>query len=487
LSAEEAAKRPLTVAIISAEASGDRAGAGLAAELKRLRPNIALWGTGGKYLREAGADVVIDSSRWGVIGAASALAILPRILAARRKLMAELKRRPPDVLVPIDAGAFHLGFGPIEGLCSWARRELPLTKILYYFPPGSWRRTLKRTTLAGVTDAVATPFPWSETELRRLGVNARFVGHPLLDLVKPSLPFADFAARYGLDGDRPVVGLLPGSRRQEISEILPVQLEAAAIIHRRVPGVQFLLALAPTVDRNDIIRAVEALRRRHGKTASDLFRHVAERLRSEADGDNRPKTVAVPQMVTPQGTLHNAPPGRDDFAARTRQQLAESSQGRASGDFALTIVEDATYDVMSASDVLLTASGTATLEAAILGKPMVIMYRFAVWHAPEYWIVKKSIPKYVGLPNLLANRRVVPEYLQNDATPDALAGEIIGYLLEPARLLKAREELQSVVALLGTPGGAARAAAMVLELGNGGALDASGEPSPVPNGKTRTA
>ncbi len=469
----------MQVAIISAEASGDRAGAGLATELKLLRPNIVLWGTGGKYLREAGADVFIDSSRWGVIGAASALAILPRILAARRKLMAELKRRPPDVLVPIDAGAFNLGFGSIEGLCSWARRELPQTKILYYFPPGSWRRTLKRTTLGGVTDAVATPFPWSETELQRFGVNARFVGHPLLDLVKPSEPFADFAARYHLDPDRPVVGLLPGSRRQEISEILPVQLQAAAIIHRRVPGVQFLLALAPTVDKNDIIRAVEALRRRHGKTASDVFHQIADRLRSEVEGDTRPKTVAVPQMVTPQGTIHNAPPGRDDFAARTRQQLAESSRERASGDFALTIVEDATYDVMSASDVLLTASGTATLEAAILGKPMVIMYRFALWHAPEYWIVRKSIPKYVGLPNLLADRKVVPEYLQNDATPDALAGEIIGYLLEPALLLKAREELQAVVALLGAPGGASRAAAMVLDLArdNVGDREPPGAPS----------
>ena len=105
----------MRIAITAAEASGDRVAGQLARELKRLAPDVELCGTGGKWLREAGAEVIVDASHWGVIGIASALKLIPRMFAARQRLLAELRRRPPDALVPIDAGAFHLGFGPIPG------------------------------------------------------------------------------------------------------------------------------------------------------------------------------------------------------------------------------------------------------------------------------------------------------------------------------------------------------------------------------------
>ena len=448
----------MQIAIVSGEASGDRAGGQLAGEIFRLRPDAAVWGTGGKYLRAAGAEVVIDSSRWGVVGVASGVRLLPRILRGRARLQREMLRRRPDVLVAIDAGAFHQGFMGLEGLCPWTRRVLPQTRILYYFPPGSWRQTLRATRLARFTDAVATPFPWSETELKRLGVNATFVGHPLLDLVKPSLLPAEFARQYHLDPDRPVVGILPGSRQQEIAAILPTQLEAAAIIHGRVPGVQFLLALAPTVDRADVMRVVESLRRRNAVLREALHR-MEERLRDEMTGKR------LPALVTTGGTLAPRPPSRPQWEAVAAQRPR---------DFALTIAEDATYDVMAASDVLMATSGTATLEAAILGRPMVIMYRMARANIVEYQFVKKTLPPFIGMPNLIAGRMIAPEFIQDAATPAAIAGAIITLLLEPARMLQMREDLQQVVAQLGHPGGATRAAEMVIALAT---ANPAGEPA----------
>jgi len=461
-SSRAAGAKTVQIAIITGEASGDRVGGQLATEIRRLRPDATIWGTGGHFLKSAGVDLVIDSSRYGAIGFAAAMKILPRILRARKRLHRELLQRRPDLIVAVDAGAFNVGFGPWIGLCPWTRRHLPDTRILYYFPPGSWRRTLKSTPLGPITDAVATPFPWSESELRRLGVNARFVGHPLLDLVRPSEPLAVFADRYGVDTDRPVVGLLPGSRTQEIAEILPLQLEAAAIIHKRVPGVQFLMALAPTVDRQDVVRAVERLRERSGGHLAELLHRLEDTLLRDPTGGG-PRAQRVPPLaVTPQGAV--LPSREDPFVSRTRAQLERAESGREGRDFALAIVENATYDVMAASDVLLTASGTATLEAAILGKPMVIVYRLGLAHWFEYQIVKKRLPPFIGLPNLIAGKRICPEFVQDGAKPEAMAAEVIGLLLEPERLLRMREDLRTTIAHLGEPGGASRAAEMVVTL-----------------------
>lgn len=432
----------MQVAIITGEASGDRVGGQLAEEIRKRCPAASIWGSGGTYLRRAGAEVLWDSSRLGGIGIASMLRLIPRLIAIRLALQRELLRRRPDVLVAVDAGAFNVP------LCRWTRQRLPETRILYYFPSGSWRRSLRETSLAGITDRVATPFPWSETELRRLAVDAVFVGHPLLDLVRPTEPLDTFAARYGLDTDRPVVALLPGSRAQEIAQILPLQLDAARIIHRRVPGVQFLLALAPTVDRADVIQIVERMQAAHGSG------------HGEAAGSRAGASAHLPPLVTAEGAL--LPP---EEAASLAKAPAKSMEMPADdGRFPLAIVEDAAYDVMAASDVLITTSGTATLEAAILDRPMVITYRLSRVNGLEYTLRKRSLPPYIGMPNILADRCICPEFIQDAATPENLAGEVIDLLLDPERLHRMKEDLRAAVRLLGEPGGAARTAQMVVEL-----------------------
>jgi lipid-A-disaccharide synthase len=454
---------PIQVAIITGEASGDRVGGQLAREIKRLRPDAVLFGTGGTYLEEAGVELLVDSSRWGVVGIISGLKVLPRILAARGRLFQELQQRKPDVIVPIDAGAFNLGFAWIEGLCSFVRRTLPDTKILYFFPPGSWRRTLKGSPLAPLTDKVATPFPWSETELRKFGVDATFVGHPLLDLVKPSEPLETFAERHGIDRERPVVGILPGSRVQEIEEVLPVQLAAATIIHHRVPAAQFLIALAPTVDRDSVLRQIE----REKRNRETEMRRAREAQEREREWNEEGMRGAVP--VADGGGQRVG--GANDLQRRQQEWIRRHSEMPPVGDYPLAIVENATYDVMAASDVLLVTSGTATLEAAIFGKPMVIVYRLSRSNIVEYQFVKNRLPKYIGMPNILAEKGIVPEFIQDDATPDALAGEIIGLLLEPERMLQQREDLRAATTLLGEPGGAARTAKMVVELAESAARE----------------
>jgi lipid-A-disaccharide synthase len=325
---------------------------------------------------------------------------------------------------------------------------------LYYVPPGSWRRELKASPLAHLADVVATPFPWSETELRKFGVNAYFVGHPLLDSVRPSQSPEAFAQKWGLDKERPLVGILPGSRAGEIAHVLPVQLAAASIIHRRVPSAQFLVGVAPTVDRQTIVRAVEREQAKTGEAHQAVL----------PQGSGTLGTIAVPVEG---GTGARA----EDLAKRQQEWIRRAAElPNPSGPFPIAVVENATYDVIAASDVLLITSGTATLEAAILGKPMVIAYKMASVNQIEYHFVRQRLPRFIGMPNLLANKRICPEFIQEAVTPDALANEIIGLLLEPERMLQMRTDLREAVSLLGQPGGAARTAEMVIALANGETL-----------------
>lgn len=432
----------LNVAIVAGEASGDRAGGQLARELLLRLPEAKIWGAGGKYLRDAGAEVVVETSRFGVVGIASAVRQLPKMLGARKKLLAELAKRKPDLIVAVDAGAVQLGIGPWEGILPWARKNLPDAKLLYFFPPGSWRRALTRTSLGPVTDAVASPFEWNARELTRLGVrNVHWVGHPLLDLAQPSQPATEFADRYGIDLDRPVVGLLPGSRFQEIRHILPAQLEAAAQIHRRVPGVQFVLALAPSVDRAEVVKALERVRHRR-----------VEQPKSERAGGISGIPIALP-----------AEGSAEELARRQKAWIERAGGDPGDGNFPLVIVEDGTYDVMNVSDALICTSGTATLEAAILKKPLVIVYKFGVENLLEARLVQKKTP-IVGMPNLLAERFIVPELIQENCTPEKISSEIIDLLLEPERLIQMKSDLGEAVKLLGAPGGAGRTADLAVEL-----------------------
>src|SRR6266851_4026712 len=221
---------------------GQGSGASASADLSPLTPHpspLSLWGVGGARMREAGVELRFDSTHWGAMGTYEALKLAPRLLWVLSRVKRDLLAARPDVLVLIDFGAFN------ARAAAWAKRQG--LRVFYYFPPGSWRRGPIRPgprSLPTVTDRIATPFPWSETALREAGADAHFVGHPLLDIARPTMSREAFRELHGIPLDAPLVCYLPGSRRHELRYIWPAMQGAAAALSQRIPGLAHVVAPA---------------------------------------------------------------------------------------------------------------------------------------------------------------------------------------------------------------------------------------------------
>lgn len=449
-------EKPLKIAFVAGEPSGDRQGAALLAALRaQATPRtVEVWGIGGHFLGEAGVRLRHNSDPWAAIGIADTLAKIPHMLWVLEDMKRALRRDPPDALVLIDAGAFNV---PLAG---WVKAN-SICPVFYYFPPGSWRRQAGprkgKSNLAQVTDRIVTPFPWSQEILRQIGADAHFVGHPLLDLVKPALTDREYYERFGLDPHRPLVALLPGSRQGEIRHILPILLGAAGEITRRIPGVQFVLALSSSSVRRlteDLIRREQ----RAGGHAARLQLLMAQAGGKLAQIAHSTLTTPVPRLATNEGWTLPAKDALSETPGRTAPPHG--------GPAPLVICEGLTWDVLSRCDLALTKSGTATLEAMILKKPMVIVYRGSRLMALEWRLRRRSLNiAHIGLPNILADERLFAELIQDEATPEAIAGLAVELLLQPGRILALKERLHDLVRdNLGEPGGVGRAAALLLEM-----------------------
>jgi len=377
-----------SIAVSAGESSGDLNGAHLVSAMAGIDPELRFWGAGGPRMRAAGVEIAVDTSGGGTIGIATTLASLPRTSLQYIRLRRLILARRPDLFVCIDFGAFNIRLGQI------AHRNG--IRVVYYFPPSSWRRKPKNAAkLIACGGKVVTPFDWSAELLSAAGVDARFVGHPLVDIVKSSTPREQFLRELGLDPSVITIGLFPGSRSHEIGQHLPVLVACAGIMHAELARVQFVVGAARDAQR--MRRLIEHLRR-----------------------DNR------------------AP---------------------------IAVVENRSYDCMAASDLLITASGTATLEAAIIGVPMVIIYRGSRAMRLEYALRKSILEEFIGMPNIVADRGVCPELINDDANPEAVADVALSILRDEARTQRMRSELADVRARLGQPGAVARAARVVLEMG----------------------
>jgi lipid-A-disaccharide synthase len=369
--------------VVAGEASGDLHAANMVRAMRRLDPALRFSGMGGDALRSAGAEVLVDSTRLSVVGLVEVLVHYGDIRRAMKRLRDHLQRERPALLILVDYVEFNLRL---------ARSAKALgIKVLFYVSPQVWAwrsRRIKR--IGRVIDAMAVLFPFEAEVYREHGIPVRYVGNPLVDEVRASADCYSLRREFGLNETAPVVGILPGSRRGELRRHLPLIMEAARRLRERIPGVQFIMPLAPGVD----------------------------------------VTRDVNPYVDP--------------------------------DLNIVQITGRTYDAMHSADALMIASGTATLEAGLLRVPMAILYRLS---PITYFILKRMILiRDVGLANIVAGERVVPEFIQSDATPEAIADEIEHVLTDPEYAGEMRRRLGIVREKLGEGGGSENVARMALEL-----------------------
>lgn len=235
------------ILIVAGEASGDRYGAGLMLALRREAPGVRFTGIGGRHMREAGLDPLMEAEKIAVLGFVEVLTSLPVIRDAYRRCVRELDGRP-DLAVLIDYPGFNLRLAREA-----SRRDVP---VVYFVSPQVWAWKPGRVkTIAETVRRMLVIFPFEESFYRERGVEATFVGHPLVEILRtegPKLGRAQAAARFGLDPSRRVVGLLPGSRLKEVRRNLPPVLGAARLLSEKHPDLQYVIPVASTLTREAV-------------------------------------------------------------------------------------------------------------------------------------------------------------------------------------------------------------------------------------------
>ena len=385
-------KRPL-VMISAGEASGDCHGAALFRELQHRVPGVTGIGMGGAAMREAGIELCFDSSGIGVIGLAEILRHYAEIRGALKLMQRIVCARKPDLLICVDYKEFNFRLAKAAKACG--------VKVLFYVSPQVWAWRPGRVKDYGrVIDHMAVIFPFELPYYEKYGVPATYVGHPLAGKVRATLTRAEARKKWGLAEPEnqppghtaagPVVGLLPGSRANEIKRLLPVILEAAVRLAARYPHAQFLLFQAATVQDEDIADAL----------------------------------VGCPVQ--------------------------------------LRVIKGQDYDALQCCEAVVTVSGTATLEVALMGVPMVIVYRLS---PISYWLGRLLVKvPFIGLPNILAGKSVVKEFIQAEATAANIAGEVGRILDDAAYASRMRNELGRMRALLGERDGSVELARLAAGL-----------------------
>ena len=364
------------VFLIAGEASGDLQASLLIKAMRAIRPELTVAGVGGERMRSAGVDIVLDSvgAEWASMGHISAFLKIPWLLVVMLGLAERIRARPPRLLIFVDFGAFNLR------MLEWLRFTGYRGRALYYFPPGAWLDNADQARKVARVADVLTPFAHQRDFYASLGLQATFLGHPLVEAIAPR----PLRARSG----HPKIAVLPGSRRDEVSVMLPV-LAQAADRARALFGAQCTIVAA---------------------------------------SDARAKQIAM---------------------------LWAASGGPAGAEI---VRRDAT-EAMRDADLAWTASGTAVLEGALCGVPQVAFYKLT---DALYRIAQRRVPHIVRgpvtLPNLIAGRRVVPELLQYDFTPERLLEESTT-LLDDAGAAAQANGYREVRALLGPPDSLERIAA----------------------------
>ena len=364
--------------IIAGELSGDVQGGKLVAEIKELSPDIKVTGIGGDNMEAAGMELLHHIREMSFLGFSEVLKHLPFIRKIMNELTDWIETNRPETILLIDYPGFNLKLA--------ARAKKLGCRVVYYISPQIWAwggGRIKK--IARFVDHMIVVFPFEEKLYKSAGVKVDFVGHPILEGLNSEFTREKFFEIYDLKLDNPIVGLLPGSRTQEVENLYLPMLEAVELMKREFPNLQFVTGVSPTLNE-------------------DLYKNIEAGLRVE----------------------HSK----------------------------------ATYDLMKHADLLFVASGTATLESACFGTPMIIVYKVSAIS----WLLGKMLIKLknIGLVNIVAGKQIVPELLQSEVTAARLAAEGVSLLGDKTLMEETTKKLLMVKDSLGKMGASKRAAEIIV-------------------------
>ncbi|TBR16628.1 lipid-A-disaccharide synthase [bacterium] len=370
------------ILIICGEASGDLQASSLVSAVKDINPDIKFFAVGGELLKKSGAEVFYDIKELSVIGLFDVLKKLPKFLSLKKIVLDKIKTLNPDAVIFVDFSGFNLRI---------AKEIKKSIRTIYYVSPQVWAsRPGRIKTIKEYIHQMIVLFKFEEEFYKNHGITAQFVGHPLLDIVKPTMKKTELFQKIGFTENDPVIALLPGSRNAEIKNILPAMLSACSIIQKDFSKLQIVIAKSTQIDWE-----------------------VYNRLLSKSK-----------------------------IKAR--------------------IVEGKTYDCLNIADFSLVASGTATLEAAIMQKPFAVIYKM---NPLNYFLYRPMIKiPYIGMVNIVAGKMIVPEFIQFRAKPALIAEEAVKTLRDTSKSKEIKEELAKIKTLLGEKGAASRAAKIINSL-----------------------
>ena len=375
-------KQKECIMIIAGEASGDLHGSKLVKSMRRQNKNLFFCGIGGNALRKEGVRILFEADKLSVVGLTEVFPKLLSILKGLTLAKRILKSLRPDLLILIDFPDFNLHIAKTA-----KKLNIP---VLYYISPQIWAwRSGRVKKIKRRVDHVAVILPFEEKFYKEHDVPVTFVGHPLLDKTEV---YATKEKRIEID-DKPVIGIIPGSRDGEVIRHLPIMLDTANIIQQRINEAKFYISLAPTVEK---------------KLVENILK--------------KSKPIKNVKIL----------PGGIDKCLRNSV-------------FAIAV------------------SGTVTLETAIFGVPMLIIYKMSWLSYALARLLIKGV-KYVGLVNLVAGKRLVPEMLQREANPEKIADKVLTMMKDKNKMSKLKKEFVGVRKALGKAGASDRVAEIAIRM-----------------------
>jgi lipid-A-disaccharide synthase len=390
------------ILIIAGEASGDIHATKLVNDVHRLNPNINFFGIGGTNMRQAGVNVLIDLARLAVMGL-DVFTRLPEIFFARKMIRSILINTPPNLVILVDYPGFNLHIAKLAKKAG--------VKVLYYISPKIWAsRQYRVKIMRDYVDKIAVIFPFEIDFYKQFNLPVNFVGNPLVTNAIPRLPRQKAYEKFGLNPKNKIIGLFPGSRQSELKRLLPIMLKAAKLLQNTFTDAQFVLPLASSLSENDLDPYLENYRQLNLKIIK-TFTHT------------------------------NLPSSRDLITSSLSSDIRADSSIKSRDNEGIPNI----YDLINVCDAIIAASGTVTLEIAIINTPLVIIYKVF----PPYFPIKKIIQvKHIGLCNIIAGKEIVKELLQQHTNPKEIYTEINRILSDDIYRYKMQHELQQIKHLL---------------------------------------